>query len=383
MRAYTPAPSFVRIPPLQNGEMDQMTGNNELNLYNDNGVLKTNKSGVASAIAFNQSLNTTDAATFATVNTGQGANELYAMDQSVRTTDAVAFSTVAANSVLTTEISNNSGVTINVPATVASSEMVTTNHTQTLTNKTLTAPVMGTIKSSNTYSHAVPDTANDPFVTTTASQSLSNKTFTTYVDAQSGVVTQTIFRSLGDFAISVPSTSAVDEYALLTKPQTLLNKTINFGANIINAIYGEISYTASQTITGNAYNIMLFNTLDRSSGTTCSFGGTAATSYIQIDLTGWYDTCFCTYARSVVVYNGRYALCTDYLNPQSSTINNQGYDQGTPASARTFHVTQPCYLTAGTKLFVWVYPVTPSSTVIGHDTDSYARNRLRVVYLGS
>jgi hypothetical protein len=42
----------------------------------------------------NQNVRTTDAVTFATVDTGQGANELYAMNQNVRTTDAVTFATV-------------------------------------------------------------------------------------------------------------------------------------------------------------------------------------------------------------------------------------------------------------------------------------------------
>ena len=42
----------------------------------------------------NQAVLTTSAPTFATVNTGQGANELYAMNQNVRSTDAVTFATV-------------------------------------------------------------------------------------------------------------------------------------------------------------------------------------------------------------------------------------------------------------------------------------------------
>jgi hypothetical protein len=41
-----------------------------------------------------QNLRTTDAVTFNTLNTGHGNNELYAMDQNVRTTDAVTFLTV-------------------------------------------------------------------------------------------------------------------------------------------------------------------------------------------------------------------------------------------------------------------------------------------------
>jgi len=42
----------------------------------------------------NQNVQTTDAVTFSTVNTGNGANELYAMNQNVQTTNAVIFSTV-------------------------------------------------------------------------------------------------------------------------------------------------------------------------------------------------------------------------------------------------------------------------------------------------
>lgn len=43
---------------------------------------------------FNQDLNTTDAVIFTTVDTGQGANELYAMNQNVKTTDSPTFGKV-------------------------------------------------------------------------------------------------------------------------------------------------------------------------------------------------------------------------------------------------------------------------------------------------
>ena len=45
----------------------------------------------------NQNVRTTDAVTFATVNTGQGANELYAMNQAVQTSDGVTFGGVTVN----------------------------------------------------------------------------------------------------------------------------------------------------------------------------------------------------------------------------------------------------------------------------------------------
>lgn len=45
--------------------------------------------------AADQGVSTTDAVTFTTVDTGQGANELYAMDQDVETTDGVTFDSVS------------------------------------------------------------------------------------------------------------------------------------------------------------------------------------------------------------------------------------------------------------------------------------------------
>lgn len=50
--------------------------------------------GAYELYAMDQDLESTDAVTFDTVDTGQGANELYDMDQNVQTTDAVTFGTV-------------------------------------------------------------------------------------------------------------------------------------------------------------------------------------------------------------------------------------------------------------------------------------------------
>lgn len=51
--------------------------------------------GANELYAMNQAVQTTDAVTFATVNTGQGANELYAMNQAVQTTDNVTFNNIS------------------------------------------------------------------------------------------------------------------------------------------------------------------------------------------------------------------------------------------------------------------------------------------------
>jgi hypothetical protein len=54
----------------------------------------------AFAANMNQNVRTTDAVTFATINTGHGANELYAMNQNVRTTDSVTFAGITETSAL-------------------------------------------------------------------------------------------------------------------------------------------------------------------------------------------------------------------------------------------------------------------------------------------
>ena len=65
----------------------------EQGIYDAHEALDAN--GLSAATPrINQGVKTTDSPTFATVNTGQGANELYAMNQNVRTTDAVTFSSV-------------------------------------------------------------------------------------------------------------------------------------------------------------------------------------------------------------------------------------------------------------------------------------------------
>ena len=64
--------------------------------------------GANELYAMDQAVQTTDAVTFASVNTGQGANELYAMDQNVRTTDGVTFGGVTSNA----DVQFNNGASV-------------------------------------------------------------------------------------------------------------------------------------------------------------------------------------------------------------------------------------------------------------------------------
>ena len=72
------------------------------NLMQGSGFVTVDWTGAVQSVYFNQGVKTTDSPTFATVNTGQGANELYAMNQNVRTTDSPTFATVNATDVVTT-----------------------------------------------------------------------------------------------------------------------------------------------------------------------------------------------------------------------------------------------------------------------------------------
>ena len=65
-----------------------LTGGTGVTISSESGTTSGNYS---STIAIGQAVGTSDAVTFATVNTGQGANELYDMDQNVKTTNSPTF----------------------------------------------------------------------------------------------------------------------------------------------------------------------------------------------------------------------------------------------------------------------------------------------------
>jgi hypothetical protein len=78
----------IGLSALTTSEVDQLENINSVTISNTQwGYLGE----------LDQSLTTTSAVTFTTVNTGQGANELYAMNQDVQTTDDVTFNGLTAN----------------------------------------------------------------------------------------------------------------------------------------------------------------------------------------------------------------------------------------------------------------------------------------------
>jgi hypothetical protein len=75
-----------------------------------------------------------------------------------------------------------SAATVELPPGVGNHELVSANSTQTLTNKTLTAPVIATISNSGTLT--VPSGLTDTFVLEAATQTLTNKT----IDADTNTI---------------------------------------------------------------------------------------------------------------------------------------------------------------------------------------------------
>ena len=73
-----------------------------MNLWQGSGFQTVDREGKIYSASFDQGVKTTDDVTFATVNTGQGDNEVYAMNQDVETTDAVTFATHYRNESLLT-----------------------------------------------------------------------------------------------------------------------------------------------------------------------------------------------------------------------------------------------------------------------------------------
>jgi hypothetical protein len=90
------------------------------------GTINTGQ-GATEVYLMNQDVQTTDAVTFVTVNTGHGDNELYAMDQAVRTTDSVTFGSLNLTYGLTSASSTFDNLTINSTTTSGTLAVGTSN----------------------------------------------------------------------------------------------------------------------------------------------------------------------------------------------------------------------------------------------------------------
>jgi len=101
-----------------------------------------------------------------------------------------------------------------------SGDVITTTNTKTMTNKTLTTPVIGSIYTDATKDKlmTLPDTASDTLAAIAATQTLTNKTLTT-------PVLSSFYQDAGKTKlVTVPATT--DTLATLNDTETLTNKTL-------------------------------------------------------------------------------------------------------------------------------------------------------------
>lgn len=206
----------------------------------------------------NQNVNTTDAVTFATVNTGQGANELYDMNQNLNTTDTVEFASITDGTATLT------GGEFTGLSSVISSEINATNSTLTksvitnlyATNVELNMDATGFTITAGTFTDG---TATITGGDLTGVLDLN----TTDLDVSNNAVvdgTVGIGDSTPDGKLDV--TSNANEYALIVTQQDYNGKPL-----YVNNPYQSNTYNAMFTHNGEATFTRLIQEYNGTTGT--------------------------------------------------------------------------------------------------------------------
>lgn len=350
MKAYTPPPTYVRIRPVRADESNAMTRNLHLNLHNDNGTLKAKKENTeetvygcnqdvntTSAVAFNSltvtnALTSTGAVTCISIDTGNGATEVYAMNQALTTTSEPTFNT----------INTGNGATFLHPMDQA---LTTTSDVEFSTIDIINDPDPAILKA------------------------------TLYVRAN-------IYTNLMG-TVSMTSMPTSSEIVGADCTQTFSNKVIDVYDNFIYQRYCMLYRGAStQTVTKNIENTVIFNAVDRSRN--MLYGNiaspSAANSYIRIPGAGWYCVSFHTYIGSTTI--GQYELgvwdnASVFYSPRYTTITT------TAVSTRSIQFCDFLYFSGVTDIFVYVKPIMAADPALGHNSALALQPKFTVVFFSA
>ena len=204
--------------------------------------------GANELYAMNQDVETTDAVTFATVNTGQGANELYAMNQDVETTDAVTFAGVTS----TGDVSFGGSATITGDLTVSGTTTTITTTNLLIEDKLMTLNDGGAASSGGSVGLEVEEngSATGFFKTNdtgdwTIRGANSAAAATATIDVNTDAKTLTIAGSL-----DIEADSAINQDVTSDAAVTFASVDTGQGANELYAMNQDVETTDAVTFAG-------------------------------------------------------------------------------------------------------------------------------------
>lgn len=249
---------------------EDQTASTELRLINNNGILETRNVTdttylgqdmlnliIGGSEVITSSRNLTNVGTINTRTlAGNSAGDILTTDATQTLTNKTLTSPIqsggtlnsgAALTVDSTELNQLDGVSVGGNT---SGDIITTDNTQTLSNKTLTTPVISTLYKDTglTQLMTVPNVASDTFTMLTATQTLLNKTLRTLTiqdSDQTNIISFLAPNNSADRSITIPSnlsaTSSDNEIVMTNVSQTLTNKSIS-GSQInsgqVSVLYG-------------------------------------------------------------------------------------------------------------------------------------------------
>lgn len=193
-------------------------------------------------------------------------------------------------------MANEEAVVTEYNATIGSlpGDVVSTTNTKTLTNKTLTAPVIASIyqDAGKTKLMTLPDTASDTLVTLAATQTLTNKTLTSPAINTPTITKPTVNGSVPAVSSYTPSgagTTTLDLSAsnihVITMPAATQTIAISNGT-VGQCFIVEINNVTSQGA------LTWFTTIKwpyAIAGTLCGTNGKKDTFFFRITSSGNYD----------------------------------------------------------------------------------------------
>ncbi len=255
-----------------------LTGNTAANLINDSGIVNINSTGTVTLPNATDTLvgkDTTDTLTNKTFDADGTGNSIFNIENAdIKAAAAIALNKLAAATASRALVSDDSGFI--TPATTTATEIgyvngvtsaiqtqldskadtsttVTLNGVQTLTNKTLTAPIISTI--SNTGTLTLPTSA-DTLVGRATTDTLTNKTLTSpAITTPTGIVKGDVGLGNVDNTSDATKNAAV---ATLTN-KTLTSPVINSPTGIVKGDVGLGNVDNTSDATKNAASVTLTN----------------------------------------------------------------------------------------------------------------------------